>query len=113
MPSAGRLDRYPDRWHAWFDGVPPDERDVDATALRTAVARLGATGEQDRHDLLITHNFVIGWFVRHALDAPEWRWMGLNQAHCAITVVQWDSGGPPVLVSFNDTGHLDPSGSDR
>jgi probable phosphoglycerate mutase len=40
------------------------------------------------------------------LDAPVWRWIGLNQAHCAITIVQWDSDRPPTLVSFNDIGHL-------
>ncbi|MEV1320127.1 histidine phosphatase family protein [Micromonospora arborensis] len=106
VPSAGQRGRYPDRWHSWLDGVPTDERDEDAVALRAAVEHFGVTGEQDRNELLITHNFVIGWFVRHVLDAPEWRWMGLNQDNCAITVVQWDSDRPPTLVSFNDTGHL-------
>ncbi|MFB9237987.1 histidine phosphatase family protein [Plantactinospora siamensis] len=106
VPSAGRRSAYPDRWHGWLDGVPEDERDTDARALRAAVARLGVTGDADRHELLITHNFVIGWFVRHVLDAPEWRWIGLNQANCAITVLRWDAERPPVLVSFNDTGHL-------
>ncbi|MBO3750011.1 histidine phosphatase family protein [Streptosporangiaceae bacterium NEAU-GS5] len=106
VPSAGQRGRYPDRWHAWLDGVPDDERDEDATALQAAVAHFGVTGDNDRQELLITHNFVIGWFVRHMLDAPEWRWIGLNQANCAITIVQWDSDRPPTLVSFNDTGHL-------
>ncbi|HEX2772844.1 MAG TPA: histidine phosphatase family protein [Micromonosporaceae bacterium] len=106
VPSAGQRGRYPDRWHAWLDGVPDDERDEDATALQAAVAHLGVAGDNDRHELLITHNFVIGWFVRHMLDAPVWRWIGLNQDNCAITIVQWDSDRPPTLVSFNDTGHL-------
>ncbi|MGA3561620.1 histidine phosphatase family protein [Melissospora conviva] len=106
VPSAGQRGLYPDRWHAWLDGVPHDERDEDATALQAAVAHFGVAGDTDRHELLITHNFVIGWFVRHMLDAPEWRWIGLNQANCAITIVQWDSDRPPTLVSFNDTGHL-------
>ena len=106
VPSPAQRGRYPDRWHAWLDGVPDDERDEDALALQAAVAHFGVAGDTDRYELLITHNFVIGWFVRHVLDAPEWRWIGLNQANCAITVVQWDSDRPPVLVSFNDTGHL-------
>ncbi len=106
VPSTGQRGRYPDRWHGWLDGVPEDERDEDAVALQAAVAHFGVAGDADRHELLITHNFVIGWFVRHVLDAPEWRWIGLNQANCAITVVQLDSGRPPALVSFNDTGHL-------
>jgi probable phosphoglycerate mutase len=106
VPSPGQRDRYPDRWHGWLDGVPDDERDEDAGALRAAVEHFGVTGADDRHELLITHNFVIGWFVRHVLDAPEWRWMGLNQANCGLTIVRWDSDRPPTLVSFNDTGHL-------
>ncbi|WP_328347291.1 histidine phosphatase family protein [Micromonospora sp. NBC_00421] len=106
VPSTARRDSYPDRWHAWLDGVPADERDEDAAALRAAVGRLGVTGEEDRDELLITHNFVIGWFVRHVLDAPQWRWLGLHQANCGITVVRWQSDRPPTLVSFNDTGHL-------
>jgi probable phosphoglycerate mutase len=106
VPSAERRSLYPDRWHAWLDGVPADERDEEAVALRAAVHHLGVTGDEDRHELLITHNFVIGWFVRHVLDAPDWRWIGLNQANCGITTVQWDSDRPSTLLSFNDTGHL-------
>jgi probable phosphoglycerate mutase len=106
VPSAAHRSRYPQRWHAWLDGVPDSERDEDAAALHAAVEHFGVTGQDDRRELLITHNFVIGWFVRHVLDAPEWRWIGLNQANCAITIVQWDSKRPPTLISFNDTGHL-------
>jgi serine/threonine-protein phosphatase PGAM5 len=106
VPSNGQRDRYPGPWLAWLDDVPDDERDEDATALQAAVEHFGVTGDNDRYELLITHNFVIGWFVRHMLDAPVWRWIGLNQANCAITIVQWDSDRPSTLVSFNDTGHL-------
>jgi serine/threonine-protein phosphatase PGAM5 len=106
VPSLQQRDSYPDRWQSWLDGVPVDERDVDALALRAAVRHFGVTDDEDRDELLISHNFVIGWFVRHVLDAPEWRWIGLNQDNCAITIVQWDSDRPPTLVSFNDTGHL-------
>ncbi|GAA0560950.1 histidine phosphatase family protein [Paractinoplanes ferrugineus] len=107
VPSAGHLDDYPARWHSWFDDVPDDERDEDAAALRKAVDHFGGTGDDDRTELLITHNFVIGWFVRHVLDAPDWRWLGLDQANCGITILRWDSTRPPALVAFNDTGHLE------
>jgi probable phosphoglycerate mutase len=106
FPSATRSADYPQRWHDWLDRVPPDERDEDASLLRAAVAHFGVTGTTDRHDLLTTHNFVIGWFVRHVLDAPDWRWLGLNQANAAITIVQWATDRPPTLAAFNDTGHL-------
>jgi serine/threonine-protein phosphatase PGAM5 len=68
--------------------------------------RLDTTGATDRHELLFTHNFVIGWFVRHMFEGPVWRWIGLNQANCAITIVEWESDRPPTLVSFNEPGHL-------
>ncbi|GIF18262.1 phosphoglycerate mutase [Paractinoplanes tereljensis] len=103
VPSPARRGDYPERWLSWLDDVPRDERDEDAKALRTAVEHFGATDDQDRNELLITHNFVIGWFVRHVLDAPEWRWIGLNLDNCALTVVEWDSSRPPRLITFNES----------
>jgi serine/threonine-protein phosphatase PGAM5 len=108
VPSPQRRDQYPARYQAWLDGVPEEERDEDARRIQAAVEHFGVSGQDDRHELLITHNFVIGWFVRHVLDAPTWRWIGLNQANCAVTIVQWENGRPPSLVSFNDVGHLPP-----
>ena len=86
--------------------MPDDERDEDVVAQQAAVEHFGVTGEEDRHELLITHNFVIGWFVRHMLDAPVWRWIGLNPGQLRDHHVQWDSDRPPTLARFNDTGHL-------
>ena len=54
----------------------------------------------------ITHNFVIAWFVREVLGAPEWRWLGLNQANCGLTIIRVRSAKPAVLVTHNDLGHL-------
>src|SRR4051812_44404544 len=47
VPSPGLRDNYPVRWHAWLDGVPDDERDEDAVALRGAVEHFGLTGDED------------------------------------------------------------------
>ncbi|MEV4808829.1 histidine phosphatase family protein [Micromonospora avicenniae] len=106
VPSAGRRSEYPSRLLPWLDSVPAEERDEDGRCLQAAVEHLGAAGPEDRRELVITHNFVIGWFVRHALDAPTWRWAGLNQANCGLTIVQWDTDRLPTLVCFNDIGHL-------
>ncbi|MET8910190.1 histidine phosphatase family protein [Micromonospora sp. NPDC004551] len=106
VPSAEHRSEYPERLHSWLDGVPSEERDEDAVGLRAAVEHFGNLAAEDRHELVITHNFVIGWFVRHVLDAPTWRWMSLNQENCGLTIVQWDTERPPALVAFNDTGHL-------
>jgi serine/threonine-protein phosphatase PGAM5 len=118
------------------DGLPPSyaqlvgsytttERNEGAAQARAAIERFAgppgeapaagsaagqnAPGESpaaDVHELIVTHNFLIGWFVRHALDAPDWRWLGLNQQNCALTVILYQSGLPPSLVSFNDAAHL-------
>lgn len=69
----------------------------------------GAGGEQaDTHELIVTHNFLIGWFVSQALGAPPWRWLGLNQMNCALTIITYLTGWPAGLISFNDAGHLPP-----
>ena len=94
---------YPERWHGWLDTVPEDERDEDAVALTKAFAYFRGAGE---HQLVVTHAFVIGWFVRQVLDAPPWRWIGLNHDNCGLTIVQFDPERPATLLTYNDTGHL-------
>ncbi len=106
VPSGGQRDAVPPAFRWFFDTFPPDEGDEGGTELDAAFARLAVAGEAHRRELLITHNFVIGWFVRHALDAPWWRWMGLNQANCGLTIIEVSNGESATLVAFNDTGHL-------
>lgn len=108
VPAAGQESQYPHRYRPWLELVPELERDEGAMAVSAAaVEHFGTVGDEDRKELVITHNFVIGWFVRYALDAPPWRWIGLNQSNCALTVVRWETGRPPTLISFNDVGHLE------
>jgi serine/threonine-protein phosphatase PGAM5 len=109
VPPGLDLTGMPPEFRSFLDAVPDGERDPGAARLDDAVARLAVAGPADRRELLVTHNFVIGWFVRHALDAPPWRWIGLNQANCGLTIIEVRSGRPPMLICFNDTGHL-PAG---
>lgn len=83
------------------------EAEIDAGRAQMADA-VGAflVRKRDKHELLITHNFVIAWFVREVLDAPEWRWLTLNQAHCGLTVLAQRPGRPWTLVAHNDLAHL-------
>ncbi|SCL13787.1 histidine phosphatase family protein [Micromonospora inyonensis] len=106
VPSVEHRNEYPEPLLRWLDRVPNQERDEDALGLRAAVDHFGADSAEDRYELVVTHNFVIGWFVRHVLDAPTWRWMSLNQENCGLTIVRWDTNRPPALVCFNDIGHL-------
>jgi probable phosphoglycerate mutase len=98
------------------------ERNEGAALARAAIeqfagppgegpAREGPAGAEagpadDVHELVVTHNFLIGWFIADALHAPDWRWIGLNQQNCALTVILYQPGLPPALVSFNDAAHL-------
>jgi len=106
MPVPGQEGSVPARYRWFLDTVPADERDLGGSRLDDAVARLAVATAADRCELLVTHNFVIGWFVRHVLDAPWWRWMGLNQFNCALTIIKVSDGEPPALITFNDIGHL-------
>ncbi|MBT2365719.1 histidine phosphatase family protein, partial [Streptomyces sp. ISL-10] len=63
-------------------------------------------GDEPRHELIVTHNFLIGWLVRDALDAPKWRWMGLNHANAALTVIRYAPGRPASVLFHNDMRHL-------
>jgi hypothetical protein len=57
----------------------------------------------------IGRHIVIGWFVRDALDAPSWRWLGLNQYNSGLTVIRYTGDGRRPLVTFNDVDHLPKS----
>jgi serine/threonine-protein phosphatase PGAM5 len=106
IPPVDQVGAVPPQYRSFLDHVPADERDAGGEQLNAAVEQFAITGTDDRCELLVTHNFVIGWFVRHVMDAPAWRWIGLNQFNCALTIIQIQSGPPPVLISFNDMGHL-------
>ena len=59
------------------------ERAAGAALAQAAIEQFAGApaGEEpaaDVHELIVTHNFLIGWFIRHALHAPDWRWIGLT-----------------------------------
>ncbi|KOX34329.1 MULTISPECIES: histidine phosphatase family protein [unclassified Streptomyces] len=87
---------------------PAEEREQGPGLAREALALFTGpvAGDEPRHELVVTHNFLVGWLVRAALDAPEWRWMGINQANAALTVIRYAPGRAPSVLLFNDTGHL-------
>ncbi|GGX85206.1 hypothetical protein GCM10010358_44110 [Streptomyces minutiscleroticus] len=90
---------------------PAEERENGPGLAREALARFTGPvdGDEPRHELVVTHNFLIGWLVRDALDAPAWRWTGLNQANAALTVIRYAPGRPASVLFHNDMAHL-PAG---
>ncbi|WP_432880934.1 histidine phosphatase family protein [Kribbella sp. CA-245084] len=63
-------------------------------------------GENEQHQLVVTHNFLVGWLVRHAMDAPSWRWLSLNHCNAALTVLRYTPGRPSSVLIYNDMRHL-------
>ncbi|MEU1115995.1 MULTISPECIES: histidine phosphatase family protein [unclassified Streptomyces] len=87
---------------------PEAERAGGPALAREAVARFTGpvAGTVPRHELLVTHNFLIGWLVRAALDAPPARWLGLNHGNAALTLLRYTPGRTAAVVFFNDMRHL-------
>ncbi|MFE7424609.1 histidine phosphatase family protein [Streptomyces sp. NPDC057545] len=87
---------------------PREQREAGPGLARAALARFTGPvdGDEPRHELVVTHNFLIAWLVREALDAPKWRWIGLNHANAALTVIRYAPGRPASVLLYNDTGHL-------
>jgi probable phosphoglycerate mutase len=105
IPSGPEPD-MPSAFESFFGSVTPEEIDAGQAQMADAMAEFLTPGRGDHHDLLITHNFVIAWFVREVFGAPAWRWLGVNQANCGLTIIRVRSAKPPVLVAHNDLGHL-------
>ncbi|MGW5158353.1 histidine phosphatase family protein [Nonomuraea wenchangensis] len=104
VPPAAEL---PPARAGFFDGYGEAEAASDAKLAEALLARFAkAPDTTDTHEVLVTHAFQIAWLVRHALDAPPSRWLGLNSANAALTVIHYRPGLPPTLVVFNDMGHL-------
>ncbi|MFF2847716.1 histidine phosphatase family protein [Streptomyces sp. NPDC058001] len=103
--------------------LPPDSADLLLNRLavfspkecaegpelaRRAVAEFTGPvlGDEPRHELVVTHAFLVGWLVRAALDAPRWRWLGLHVANAALTVIRYAPDRPVSLALYNDMAHL-------
>ena len=103
---TGMTDETPAVFEPFFGSVTEAEVEAGRAQMSDAVSEFLVRKRSEVHELLITHNFVIAWFVREVLQAPDWRWMTLNQAHCGLTVIAQKQGRPWTLLSHNDLAHL-------
>lgn len=104
IPSGPTSD-MPSAYESFFGSVTEADIDAGNAQMSDAVAEF-LVRKPASHELLITHNAVIAWFVREVLDAPDWRWMTITQAHCGLTVLAQRPGRPWTMVSHNDLSHL-------
>ncbi|GAA3759174.1 histidine phosphatase family protein [Microbacterium kribbense] len=103
---TGMTAETPAVYEPFFGAVTEAEIEAGRAQMNDAVNAFLVRKPGEVHELLITHNFVISWFVREILQMPEWRWMTLNQAHCGLTVIAQKQGRPWSLITFNDLAHL-------
>jgi probable phosphoglycerate mutase len=108
VPSGPGID-MPHAFESFFGGVTEEQIEAGRAQMADATAEWMSTPTRgDTHELLITHNFVIGWFVRETFGAADWRWLGVNQANCGLTIIRVRTAKSPALVVHNDLGHLPP-----
>ena len=105
IPS-GPAPETPKVYEGFFGSVTEAQIEAGSAQMADAAAEFLRSHREDRHDLLITHNFVIAWLVREALGAPDWRWLSINQANCGLTVLTQKTGRPWSLLVHNDLAHL-------
>lgn len=106
LPSAPDRVLLPEPYAEIVDSYSPEEVAEGAELAAAALERYAVPAEEDTHELVVTHNFLIGWFVARALEAPDRRWLGMNQCNCGLTVILYRPGRPAALMCFNDVGHL-------
>ncbi|GAA2938046.1 histidine phosphatase family protein [Kitasatospora cinereorecta] len=112
IPYLPQRDELPpdsaDRLLAFVEQFPAEERERGPELARAALGRFTGpvAGDEPRHELVVTHAFLAAWLVRDALDAPAWRWMGLNHANAALTVIRYAPDRPAAVVVVNDMSHL-------
>ncbi|MBZ2196795.1 histidine phosphatase family protein [Occultella gossypii] len=110
VPYVPAPEETPTAWVPFFDGYDADEAAAGHRIARSLTSRFAAAADgadaADVHEVLITHSYPIAWLVRDALEAPAARWLGLDSANTALTVIEHRSGLPPTITMFNDMSHL-------
>lgn len=92
----------------WLDQFSPLERETGPRLAREALELFAGpvAGDRPDHQLVVTHNFLIAWLVRAALDGPSWRWLGLAHCNAALTVIRYPPDQPAGVLVYNDMTHL-------
>lgn len=110
VPYVPTPEETPPPWVPFFDGYDAHEAASGHAIAQGLTARFAAppTADADLHEVLITHAYPIAWLLRDAMDAPPARWLGLESANAALTVIEYRPGQPASVVMVNDMSHLPP-----
>lgn len=110
VPYVPSAEETPPSWVPFFDGYDAKEAAAGHEIANSLTARFAVPpdGDDNVHEVLITHAYPIAWLIRHALGSPAVRWLGLDSANAALTVIENRPELPPSVVMFNDMSHLRP-----
>ncbi|MER6030008.1 histidine phosphatase family protein [Streptomyces sp. NPDC001851] len=112
VPHVPERDELPkesaDLFLRFLAGATAEERERGPALARRALDLFTGPveGEEERHELVVTHNFLVAWLVRDAMHAPKWRWLGLHHGNAALTVIRYAPGRPASVLVSNDMRHL-------
>ena len=108
VPYVPTPEETPPSWVPFFDGYDSGEAEAGHQIAQSLTDRFATVpeGDDDVHEVLITHAYPIAWLIRQAMDAPAVRWLGLSSANAALTVIEYRPSVPPSIVMFNDMSHL-------
>lgn len=98
----------PPGWAGFFDGYGEAEAAESRRCSEALTGRFARPAETETHEVLITHAYPVAWLVRHALDAPPTRWLGLDCGNASLTAIEYRDGMSPTVLLYNDMGHLPP-----
>lgn len=110
VPYIPDLEETPGPWVPFFDGWDADVAEAEHAIAVSLIERFATApaGDEDIHEILVTHAYPIAWLIRHALDAPAVRWLGLDSANTGLTVIEYRPALPPSIIMVNDMSHLRP-----
>lgn len=84
----------------------PSCADAQGVGLSAAVEACLA---DDRPLVLVTHAFVVAWFVQQVLGAPRTAWTSIAVGNAGLTTIVRRPGRSIQLAGVNDVGHLLPA----
>ena len=109
IPSVPPPEQLTESQREFFAGWDQRTLTSGAARARGLLGTYATAPERDTVDLLVSHGNVIAWFVAQALGAPDWAWMRLPSHACgALSAVVYRPDRPPLLLAYNDAGHLPP-----
>ena len=105
IPS-GPTSETPSQYASFFGGTTEEQWEAGSAQAADAADAFLTRSRERQHTLLVAHGFLIGWFVREVLGAPDWRWLTLQPWNGALTVLRVRTARPTELLIHNDAGHL-------